>query len=137
MRLIRLLSLEHDAATRTGCRELGVHTLAHDPLQTHACAHEADGSVGESIRPRRHASRIGDRRLTTLPYAEGGSHGEEGLDEGTEEQPCARLCPHPVSNAAQESTEDEGEDGCESLLIGKMEGAVSLARRALEETGEG
>lgn len=111
---------------RTGCRKLCVHTLAHDALKAHARAHEAYGSERQRIAPRRDVTVAREAWLPALPDAECGCHGEERLDEGTKEEPCAGLCAHAVADASYEGTEDEGEHARQRLLVCEVERGVAL-----------
>ena len=71
--------------------------------------------------------------MSTLPYAECGSHGEEGLDHRAEKEPETSFGPDAVADATEKGTEDEGEDGGEGLLVGEVEGAIPLTDGAVEQ----
>ena len=121
----------------TGGRELCIHPLAHDPLQSHTRTHEADRDERQRVRPRGVAAHFRDTPLPALPCGEGGGHGEERLDEGPEEEPRACLRAHLVTYAPDGGAGDEGEDRGERLLICEVEGGIALSWGAGEEARKG
>lgn len=121
---------------RTGGSELGVDSLAHDALETHARAHESDTHIGERIVPGRVVARVGRRALAALPDRKSSGHGEQRLEEGAEGEPPPRLRPHAVADAPEERTEDESEHRRQRLLVRQVERRVPVAWRALEQPRE-
>ena len=121
----------------TSGRELRVHPLAHDPLETHARAHEADRGERECVGPLGLGTRVSHAWLAALPCTEGSGHREQRLEECAQEEPRAGLRAHAVADAADEGPEDEGRDGREGLLICEVERGVAVPWWALEEPGEG
>ena len=113
-------------AERTGSGKLGIETLAHDTLQTHAGAHEPDDDKREGALPRRVPAVVAHAARMALPQRDGGAHGEEGLDKGAECHPGAGLAAELVTDAADKGAKDEREDRTEGLLIGKVKGIVVL-----------
>lgn len=118
--------------TRGG--KLRVRPLTHDPLETHACAHEANTDKGQRIGPCRVSTRIRNTRLPVLPDGDSCSHGEEGLDQSAESQPCPGFTTHLVADAGDGCAKDECDERAEGLLICDMERVVVLA---IEKAGEG
>lgn len=114
--------------------KLRVRPLTHDPLETHACAHEANTDKGQRIGPCRVSTRIRNTRLPVLPDGDSCSHGEEGLDQSAESQPCPGFTTHLVADAGDGCAKDECDERAEGLLICDMERVVVLA---IEKAGEG
>lgn len=88
--------------TRRG--ELGVGSLPHDPLQTHARTHEPNADKRQRIVPRRVSARIRHTCLPALPDGYGCCSGKEGLDEGAEGEPSAGFAAYLVPDASDRCT---------------------------------
>ena len=116
--------------------KLRVDALAHDPLQTHARAHQPQTRVRARVGPRGRIAARRDAALPALPKADRRGHGEERLDERAEDQPQTRLRADPVADAADEGAEEEGRHRGEGLFVREVERRVALAGRALEKTSE-
>ena len=123
-----------ERAPRTGRRELGTETFAHDTLETHARADASNGDERDGVGPGGVAAVSCDAARAALPDGDRAEQGEDGLDKGAQRQPRAGLAPDLVADAADEGANDEGEDGTEGLLIGDVEGVVVLA---VEEPRDG
>ena len=125
---------------RTGSGKLRVDALADDALETNAGGHEAEDDKAAGIGPGGVATGVGDAVIATalaaLPEDEGGSHGEEGLDEGAEGEPAAGARAYAVADAAEEGAEEESQQRGQGLLVGNVERGVAVANRALEEARE-
>lgn len=128
---------ERNAAILTGGRELRVHPLAHDTLETQARAHEADRDERERVRPRRVPTDLRNAPLSALPRCDRSRHGEERLDERPEEEPRAGFCAHLVADTSKGGPENEGDYGRERLLVGEVEGRVAFSGGTGEEAGKG
>lgn len=87
---------------RTSGGELGVETLSHDALETHAGADEADGDEREGVAPCGVTTVVCDAARVALPDGDGGDHGEECLDESAEGHPHAGLAPNLVAKTSDE-----------------------------------
>ena len=92
---------------RTGRSELGVNPLSHNPLQPQTQTQERNAHERQYIRPQGVAPVIRDTGFPTLPYCQGGRHGEQCLDECAEHQPCACLRSHFVTYPADEGADCE------------------------------
>jgi hypothetical protein len=112
---------------RTRRRKLGVYTLAHDALQSYACAQKSNGRKRHSIRPTWVAPVGSKICLLTLPHRHRRRHGERRLEEGAEEEPGTRLRTHAVADTAEEGTAEESQERAERLLVGNVEAVVVAA----------
>jgi hypothetical protein len=123
--------------TRTRGRKLGVHPLAHDTLEAKAGGDESEGRVRAGVRPHDVAAAVANARLAGPPDCKRGPHGEERLDDRTEEEPPARLCTHAVADPAKERASKEGQHGRERKTVGDVEGAIASIRLVLERARKG
>jgi hypothetical protein len=137
--ILRLLSSQREGGdgSRTSRCKLGVHTLAHDTLQTHARTNQPQTRVCARVGPRGLSASGSDAALPALPERDGAGHCEESLNNGAEEQPQARGGADAITDTAKKGAEDKSGQGCEGLLVGEVERSVTMTWRALKEAREG
>ena len=105
-----------------------VHAFPHDALKTHTSTHKTKRSVCACVCPRRGAAVSRDAALPTLPERNCGSHCEEGLNKGAENEPGSGLGTDAIADASEEGAEEEGENGGERLSVGDMKAPVVFGR---------
>ena len=117
--------------------KLGIQPIPYNPLQSQTRTHKHQTREDQPSRPGGTSALGGDTAGNTLPGGNGGGHGEESLEECTADEPETFVCTDVITVAANESTEAEGTEGGQGLLVSEVEFGVTELNGAFEETGEG